>query len=204
MTTVPSSSRTRGVARAAVTLAVLLGTTGLAIALQPGTTPPAGGESKPAAPAGPGGDGAGRGGEGRGPGGPREGGPREGGPGAERGASVGSSMKSIGRTLRTLRGQVEDASKKEDNLRLIGELQRACIASKNQPLPEKILNNSKTDADKAKAQLLYRTDLIKLARKLLDLEEAVLADKGAEAKKLAEEVAKMRETSHDALGVKED
>ena len=190
MTTVSSSSRTRTIARAAVTLAVLLGTTGLAIALQPGTTPPAGGEAKPAAPAGP-------------RGGPREGGP--GGPGgAERGGGVSGSMKSIGRSLKTLRGQVEDASKKDENLRLIGEMQRGCITAKNQPLPEKLLKDLKTDADKAKNQLLYRTDLIKLARMLLDLEEAVLNGKTAEAKKLADEVAKMRETSHEALGVKDD
>lgn len=199
MTTVSSSSRTRTIARAAVTLAVLLGTTGLAIALQPGTTPPAGGEAKPAAPSAP----AGPRGGGEGRGGPREGGP--GGPGgAERGGGVSGSMKSIGRSLKTLRGQVEDAAKKDENLRLIGEMQRGCITAKNQPLPEKLLKDLKTDADKAKNQLLYRTDLIKLARKLLDLEEAVLNGKTAEAKKLADEVAKMRETSHEALGVKDD
>jgi ABC-type Fe3+/spermidine/putrescine transport system ATPase subunit len=83
-------------------------------------------------------------------------------------------------------------------------MQRGCIMAKNQPLPEKYLKDLKTDADKAKNQLLYRTDLIKLARKLLDLEEAVLTGKSAEAKKLADEVAKMRETSHEALGVKDD
>jgi len=145
-------------------------------------------------------------------------GPREGGPGRERqgppgggregGAraaiSVEASMKIMGRALRTLKSQAGDAAKREENLRLVNDMQRGCVTAKGSPVPEDLLKKAATDADKAKVKETYRKGLHDLLRKLVDLEEAIADGKGSAATGLVEEVIKMRDKLHEDLGVKED
>lgn len=135
--------------------------------------------------------------EGKQPGRPGEGR----GPGEGRAQSVEGSMKGMNRSMRQLEDQLGDASKKEDNLRLVGELQRNCAAAKNGQA--NVIREMKDEAAKAKASVAYRKHLIAVMRKLLDIEESIMADKIEAAKAQMGEVAKMRDDGHKELGVED-
>ena len=113
-------------------------------------------------------------------------------------------MKLMGRSLKALKASAGDASKKEENLRLIGDMQRGAANAKGLPLPEKILNAAKGDAERATLTLKSRTELMSLMRKQLDLEQAILDGKTDVATKLVAELAKAREDGHEAVGATED
>jgi hypothetical protein len=51
--------------------------------------------------------------------------------------SVESAMKTINRSFRRLRQQIADADKKEDNLKLVATIEKAIVAAKSMPVPEK-------------------------------------------------------------------
>jgi len=166
-------------------------------AFQPQTNPaPKEGEKQPARP-----EGAPKGQ----PGGP-EGRPQRGpgGPGAREALGADAGMKMMNRALKSLKGQVTDASKKDDNLRLVGDMQRGCVIAKGSPVPADILKKAKDEAEKAKWQKEYRTSLLGVLRKLVDVEQAILDGKGSEADKLLAEIAKVRDEMHKAMGVDED
>lgn len=133
----------------------------------------------------------------RGPGGP-------GGPGGREGFGAEAGMKMMNRALKTLKGQVTDASKKDDNLRLINEMQRGCVTAKGATLPPDVLKKAKDEAEKAKWQKDYRASLLATLRKLVDAEQAILDGKGSDADKLLSEIAKTRDEMHKAMGVDED
>jgi hypothetical protein len=50
--------------------------------------------------------------------------------------SVEGAMKLINRSVRRLKQQAGDAEKKEENLRLVGEIERAVVFAKSQPVPD--------------------------------------------------------------------
>lgn len=136
---------------------------------------------------------------------PGQGDPRgPGGPGGGRGGapSVEAGMKGMNRPLRQLSQQIGDASKKDENLRLINDMQRGCATAKGASLPEKYLKGD--DAAKAKLAGEFRSDLIKMMRLLLDIEEDIAAGKTAEASTKLKQVAEMRDHGHKEMGVKED
>lgn len=145
------------------------------------------------------------------PGGPRSGsGQRPGGPdgrgpgGQGGGGSLGGSMKSMNRSLKALSAQVADASKREDNLKLIGDAERACINAKSMQPAGDAYDNAKDDAAKAKAKELFRADLMVLIRRMLDVEQAIIDGKTDVAKTGVEDLLKMREKGHKDMGVEED
>jgi len=125
-------------------------------------------------------------------------------PSGPRGSGMGSvevSMKEMGRALRKLRGSVEDASKKDENLAAIGEMQRGCVNAKNLGAPKGVLKEAADDASREKMTADYRTHLISLMRKLLDLEESVVAGKLDVAKTQVDEIFKMQKEGHEAMGM---
>ena len=126
-----------------------------------------------------------------------------GGPG-QRGQtpSVEGGMKQMNGAMRRLKDQIGDASKNEENLRLIGDMQRGAVAAKNAK-PKK-LNDVKDAAEQAKKAEQFRRDLIKLTRSLLDIEQNILDGKNDVAKTQLDEVMKMREDGHKTFGVDED
>lgn len=133
----------------------------------------------------------------------QEGGPRQPGPGQRR-ENVQGLMKTMNRSLRALRSQLDDATKKDENLRLVGEMQRSCVTAKTAGLPADVLGHFKGDEEKAKMAAAFRKDLIAVTRKLLDVEEDLAAGKSADAGKKLDEVIEMRKKAHDMLGVKDD
>ena len=45
-------------------------------------------------------------------------------------------MKLVNRSVRRLKQQIADPAKKEENLKLVGEIERAVVFAKSQPMPE--------------------------------------------------------------------
>lgn len=153
----------------------------------PGQTPPPGPGRGPGqgAPGGPGGE--------RGPGGQNRQGP-----------NVGGSMRGMNRAAGQLAQQVADASKKEENLKLINDMQRGCVSAKGQPVPNDVLERIADPAAKAKAAEEYRHRLMKALRLMVEIESDIDAGNGDAAKAKLDELGKLRDESHKALGVAEE
>lgn len=117
--------------------------------------------------------------------------------------SVEQAMNGVERALQQLSEHISDPSKKEDNLRFIGEAQRALIAAKLQPPPPKALERATDEAERVKMTEDFRRRLMRVLRKLVDMEEQVLDGKLAEAAKGLEEVIKERDEAHGVFGVSE-
>ncbi|MBL8757568.1 MAG: hypothetical protein JNK35_03960 [Phycisphaerae bacterium] len=149
----------------------------------------------------PGGPGRGPGGEGQ-PGGPGRG---PGGPGAEgRPVSVEQGMKQMNRVLRQLRQQIGDASKRDENLRMLTDMQRGCVGAKGAPLSPDMMKDAKDDAAKVKLAWEFRADMIAVLRLLVDAEEAVGLGKGEVAKSKLEEAIKLRDAGHKRMGISDE
>lgn len=133
-------------------------------------------------------------GEGRAPQGGPPGGPQ----------NVGAAMKGIGRSLKQLREQIDDSAKKTENLKLIGDMERFCVQAKSLNLPPKMLKKEKDADSRTKLGESYRTELIPLLRKMLDVEQAILDGKSEDARNGLDAIEKMRDAGHEKLGVKED
>lgn len=184
--------------RVAVAVASVGTITALGAALQPDSAPastpqPAGQPGQPAQPAQPAQPGGGQ--PGGGPRGPRQPGQAE---------SVEAAMKGMNRSLRRLREQVNDATKKDDNLKLVNDMQRACVVAKGQPLPASVLARAKDDAEKAAWSTTYRADLMKSLRLMLDLEQAIIDGKSDAASAALDSLVEIKIDSHKVMGVDED
>jgi soluble cytochrome b562 len=127
---------------------------------------------------------------------------RPGAPGG--GVSVESAMKTMNRSLRQLRGMVGDAGKKDDALRVIGEMQRACLTAKSQSVPADVLKNARDDAARAHMPEEFRHELITLMRALLDLEEDIAAGRTDAAKSRIADIVKIRDHAHGEMGIQEE
>ncbi|QQS08865.1 MAG: collagen-like protein [Phycisphaerales bacterium] len=119
------------------------------------------------------------------------------------GQSIESSMKGMNRAMRTLRDQVADASKKDENLRLINDIQRNCVNAKGQPLPKNILENATDEAQKEQWAREYRTKLATCLKLMAEVELAIIDGKGAEASKALDQIHTLEEQGHTDLGVKD-
>ena len=142
--------------------------------------------------------------------GPREAGPQDGrprggraGPGGGQPMTVEAAMKSMNRALKVLGEAVTDAGRKDEALRLVSDAQRGCATAKMLPLPLEFMKGAADEAAKAKVQEEYAADLRKTMRMLLDVEDAIVAGKGDEAKAILAKVEEMRQHAHKELGVDE-
>jgi len=117
--------------------------------------------------------------------------------------NIEAAMKGANRAMRQLRAQITDASKKDENLKLIGDMQRNVVIAKNMPLPPDVREDVQGDA-RAKLQADYRSELIGVVRKLLDIEDDLMNGKGEDAAKVLDELQKERKAAHEKLGVHDD
>lgn len=128
---------------------------------------------------------------------------RQRGPGGDgregRGASVEASMKGMSRAFRVLKTQIGDASKKEENLALIGEMERACVAAKSGRPGGAMMKAAKSEAEKAAVLTTFRTHLIAIAHAMLDLETQVMEGKTQEAVASVEKIQKLRVEGHHEM-----
>ncbi|MBS0188104.1 MAG: hypothetical protein JSS51_08540, partial [Planctomycetes bacterium] len=114
-------------------------------------------------------------------------------------ATVNGAMKVMDRALETLQGQIEDVSKHEENLALINDLERGCVMGKGLPLPEAMLEHAGTPEAKAELKRVYYSDMLGLLKKLILLEEAVLAKDSAAAKQRLLDVLAARDEGHQHM-----
>ena len=168
---------------------------GLSLALTAALAPIAIAQDAP--PAAPAGTGSGKGGQA-----PREGGER-GGRGGGQQVSLEGSMKGMNRGLKALKGAISDASKKNECLKIVSEMQRNCAAAKATAVPAEYLKSAADDAAKAKIEDEFRSDLRKNLRLLLDLEDAIVAGKTDDANALIVKIEALREHAHEEMGVKD-
>ncbi|MBM4113110.1 MAG: hypothetical protein FJ253_07010 [Phycisphaerae bacterium] len=117
--------------------------------------------------------------------------------------SVESSMKSMNRALERLKDSIGDDSKRDANLALVDEMERAAVNAKSQPIPVKLLADAPDDATRATRKTQFRSDLILLLRQMLDLEHAVLVGRVEAAKSHLAELETLRDKAHESLGVDE-
>ena len=149
-------------------LAVLSASGMLMMAAQPGTGGGQPREGQPGGPGGPGGRGGARGGETMG---------------------VEQGMKMMNGGAKRLKDTIGDASKKAENLEIIGQIQRGALACKN---------GKPVHLKGGEAALEgYRKAQIDLFRTLLDLESQVIAGETDKAKATFGKLAEMKESGHD-------
>ena len=117
--------------------------------------------------------------------------------------TVEAAMKSMNRALKVLGEAVTDEGRKDEALRLVSDAQRGCATAKMLPLPLEFMKGAADEAAKAKVQAEYAADLRKTMRMLLDVEDAIAAGKGDEAKAILAKVEEMRQHAHKELGVDE-
>ena len=102
-------------------------------------------------------------------------------------------MKIQNKSLRTLKRQIEDASKKDDNLALIAAAKASIVESdKLEPAKTKDV----PAADKAAYLDKYHSEMKELAKTWDDLEAAVKDGKIDDAKKIFEKLADQKEKGH--------
>ncbi|HMN42467.1 MAG TPA: hypothetical protein PKE29_16625 [Phycisphaerales bacterium] len=118
------------------------------------------------------------------------------------GAAVRQGMSAMNRALRTLKNQAGDAAKKDENLKTVNELQRGCVLAKGVS-PDRALGRME-EAKRAGAAVSYRRALIQVMEKALKLETALLDGKTADATAMVDEIAKLRDDSHEMMGVDDE
>lgn len=116
--------------------------------------------------------------------------------------SVEAAMKIMNRSARSLKDQIADPAKAEENLRLINDMQRGCVLAKGGTL-EHVVEN-KTDAQKKDITRKFRAQMIELNRTLLDVEQNLLEGKFDAAKAAFAKAGEMQEKYHKEFGVKDE
>ena len=129
--------------------------------------------------------------------------PRQGGARGEAPVSVERSMKTMGRALNRLAKQVTDPAKKVENVGLVTEAQRACLAAKA-GIPRGPWQEETDPAKKFAALVPYRKDMILLGQTLLAAELAILDDQFDVAKAEIDKCLKIRDEGHKRMGVEEE
>lgn len=116
---------------------------------------------------------------------------------------VEAAMKTMDRGLDRLETLVGDPAKGGEALAALGDVQRGCLAAKNQPAPREILERAGDDAARAAVAAEYRKDLLDIMRALLDAEDAIMAKDATRAKESLTKVSDLRKKGHERFGVKE-
>jgi soluble cytochrome b562 len=104
-------------------------------------------------------------------------------------ADVEQAMKAMNNGYRALKGTVEDASKKADNLTIVTRMQHAAVYAKAHK-PHHLKGGDAALDD-------YRKALIDLTRILLDLESQILEGKTADAKATLTKFHDMEDKGHE-------
>jgi hypothetical protein len=106
---------------------------------------------------------------------------------------LAKQMKIVNKSIRTMKRQIEDASKKDDNLTLIATAKKSlaeCL--KMEPAKTKDV----PAADKAAYLDKYKAQMTAVAKTFDDLETAVKDGKTDDAKKIFEKLADEKEKGH--------
>ena len=109
---------------------------------------------------------------------------------AEDDTPLAKEMKSVNKNLRTLKRQVADASKKDDNLALLATIKKNIDAAlKLEPAKTKDV----PAAEKAAYVEKFKQQMSDLGKSFEEIEAAIKADKTDDAKKLFEKLSQQKE-----------
>lgn len=106
---------------------------------------------------------------------------------------LAKQMKIVNKSIRTMKRQIDDASKKDDNLALIATAKKSlaeCL--KMEPAKTKDV----AAGEKAAYLDKYQAEMKEVAKTFDDLEAAVTAGKTDDAKKIFEKLADEKEKGH--------
>jgi len=112
---------------------------------------------------------------------------------AEEDTALAKEMKVVNKNLRTLKRQVEDASKKDENLALIAAAKKSIDAALKLE-PEK--TKDVPAGEKAAYLQKYKAQMGDLGKTFDELDAAVKAGKVDDAKKLFEKLSEEKEKGH--------
>jgi hypothetical protein len=106
---------------------------------------------------------------------------------------LGKEMSSMNKSLRALKKQVDDSSKKDDSLALVAKMKKNLEESlKFDPAKTKDQPAAGKDAYLAK----YKEQMQALGKSIDELEAAIKADKPEDAKKVFEKLSEQKEKGH--------
>jgi soluble cytochrome b562 len=112
---------------------------------------------------------------------------------------LSKEMTQMNKSLRTVKRQLADASKKSENIELIEKVKKNLDeAKKLEP------KNTGKQSDKAAYTTKYKDEMGTLAKTVDELESAIKADKADEAKKALDKIYQIKEKGHKDFGVDED
>jgi soluble cytochrome b562 len=107
----------------------------------------------------------------------------------------------MNKSLRTLKRQISDAAKKDDNLALLGKMKgNLAEAIKLEPKKTKDV----PAAEKAAYVEKFKQELTELGKTYDQLEAAIKDGKTAEAKAIFDKISEQKEKGHKDFGVDEE
>ena len=106
---------------------------------------------------------------------------------------LGKEMSAMNKSLRTLKKQVADATKKDENLALVAKM-KVNLAESVKLDPAK--TKDVPEADKVAYLAKYKEQLDTLGKSFDELEVALKADKPDDAKKVFEKLSDQKEKGH--------
>ncbi len=110
-------------------------------------------------------------------------------------------MKIVNKSLRTLKRQVADPAKKDENLALLATIKKSIEESmKLQPAETKEI----PEAEKAAYLEKYKEQMTALGKTFDEVEVAVKADNVDEAKKAFEKLSEQKEKGHKDFGADDE
>jgi soluble cytochrome b562 len=112
---------------------------------------------------------------------------------------LSKEMTQMNKSLRTVKRQLADSSKKNDNIELIEKVKKNLDAAKT--LKPK---TTEKQSDKAAYVNKYKDEMGTLEKTVDELEAALKADKPDEAKKALDKIYQIKEKGHKDFGVDED
>jgi hypothetical protein len=120
---------------------------------------------------------------------------------AEEDTPLTKQMTAMNKSLRTLKRQISDASKKDDNLALLGKM-KANLAEAIKLEPKK--TKDVPAAEKAAYVEKFKQEITELGKTYDQLEAAIKDGKTAEAKAIFDKISEQKEKGHKDFGVDEE
>ena len=107
---------------------------------------------------------------------------------------LGKEMSAMNKSLRTLKRQLADATKKDENVGLVGKMKVNLDASKKL---DPAMTKEVPAADKAAYLAKYKDQMDKLGKSFDELEVAIKADKADDAKKIMDKLSDQKSKGHE-------
>ena len=115
---------------------------------------------------------------------------------AEEDTPLEKQMSLINRNLRTIKRNIADPAKKQDNIAAVEKI-NAAVAEASKLEPKK----TKEQSDKTAYLAKYKEQMEALSKSFQELEAAIKGDKTEDAQKLIEKLSDQKEKGHKDFGV---